>query len=79
MSDSEVVSADKEVKLADGDYVLVDGGAWFTVKGFAVRIRSHGPDLDGYGAIAVDVYYNNENDLDVPIDTLTVSDYGARE
>ncbi|MGH9691022.1 MAG: hypothetical protein ACRD4C_08095 [Candidatus Acidiferrales bacterium] len=26
--------------LTDDDYILVDGGAWFTVKGFSVRIHS---------------------------------------
>ena len=31
---------DSDTKLHDGDYTLVDGAAWFTVKGFSVRIMS---------------------------------------
>lgn len=29
-----------ETKLPDRDYLLTEGGAWFTVKGFSVRIKA---------------------------------------
>ena len=30
-----------ELKLKDGDYTLVDDGAWIAVGGFAVRLFTH--------------------------------------
>ncbi len=44
--------ADKE--LDDDDYVLTDQKAWFTVKGFAVRI--HATDE----GVAVDIYQDGK-------------------
>ena len=41
---------DAGVALGDGDYRLIDAAAWFTVKGFSVRIASTDEGL------AVDVY-----------------------
>lgn len=29
-----------ETKLTDGDYILSEGAAWFSVKGFSIRIHS---------------------------------------
>ena len=42
------------------DYILLDDGAWITVKGFAVRIRKTDE------GVAVDVYVNGKED-DGPI------------
>lgn len=41
-----------DTNLTDGDYVLVDGAAWFTVKNIAVRI--HCTDE----GVVVDMYPN---------------------
>lgn len=40
--------------LKDGDYLLVDGAGWFTVKGFSVRINSTDE------GIVVDVYKDGD-------------------
>lgn len=40
--------------LEDGDYILTDGQAWFTVKGFAVRIHSTDE------GVAVDIYKDGD-------------------
>lgn len=29
-----------DIGIPDGDYTLVDGAAWFTVKGFSIRIKA---------------------------------------
>lgn len=47
---TQIAATSERVNLSDNDYVLVDKAAWFTVKGFAVRVR--GTD-DG---VAIDVY-----------------------
>ena len=36
----DYIGADEMTKITDGDYTLIDGAAWFTVKGFSVRIHS---------------------------------------
>jgi hypothetical protein len=46
-SDAEVSN---DMPLPDTDYLLVQGSAWFTVKGFSVRIASTDE------GVAVDVY-----------------------
>jgi len=33
-----IIRNEGETLLGDGDYVLVDGAAWFTIKGLSVRI-----------------------------------------
>jgi hypothetical protein len=43
-------------ELKDDDYVLTDGAAWFTVKGFAVRIHSTDE------GVIVDIFKNGEYD-----------------
>jgi hypothetical protein len=35
-----VFRKDREMNLIDSDYVLTEGAAWFTVKGFSIRIHS---------------------------------------
>ena len=40
------------MELKEGDYELVDGAAWFTVKGAAVRIHSADE------GVVVDIYRN---------------------
>jgi hypothetical protein len=35
-----VLRKDREMNLIDSDYVLTEGAAWFTVKGFSIRIHS---------------------------------------
>ena len=47
------------MELKDGDYTLVDGNAWFTIKNFSVRI--HATDE---GVIA-DIYIKGKEDDDV--------------
>jgi len=42
--------------LEDGDYELVDGAAWFAVRGFAVRIFSTDNGID------VRIYKNGAED-----------------
>jgi hypothetical protein len=45
------------VQIKDGDYVLTEGGAWFTVGGFSIRL--HKTDE----GVAVDIYkLGAEND-----------------
>ena len=41
-----VLRKDREMdtQLVDGDYVLAEGAAWFTVKGFSIRIHSTDED-----------------------------------
>lgn len=51
------------MELKDGDYTLVDGNAWFTIKGFSVRI--HGTDE----GVIVDVWNKGEEDGDVVAST----------
>jgi hypothetical protein len=50
-----VLRKDREMdtKLVDGDYVLTEGAAWFTVKGFSIRIHStdEGVVVDVYKAM----------------------------
>ena len=48
------------MNLKDDDYTLEEGAAWFTVKGFAIRIRSTD---DG---VVVDIYKDGE-EMDSPI------------
>ena len=43
-----------DTELVDGDYVLTEGRAWFTVGKFAVRIAQTD------GGLACDVYENNK-------------------
>ena len=38
-----------ETKLSDGDYILVDGRAWFSVHDLSVRVSAH----DGMLSVAV--------------------------
>ena len=45
-------------ELLDDDYILTDGAAWFTVKGFSVRIHS-----TDEGVVA-DVYAEGREDED---------------
>lgn len=54
-------------KLPDGDYILTEGGAWFTVGQFAVRIRTHdcGKAIDG---VMVDIYKDGA-EMERPIDS----------
>lgn len=47
-----------DIVLSDGDYVLGDERAWFSIKGFAVWIRATG---DG---VAVEIYQNGNEDDD---------------
>ena len=42
------------MELKDGDYELVDGAAWFTVKGAAIRIASTDE------GVVVDIYRNHK-------------------
>ena len=35
-----VIRSEDDVSLADGDYTLVEGAAWFTVKNFSIRIKA---------------------------------------
>lgn len=51
------------MELKDGDYTLVDGNAWFTIKKFSVRI--HGTDE----GVIVDVWNKGEEDGDVVAST----------
>ena len=44
------------MKIEDGDYELVDGAAWFAVRGFAVRIFSTDNGVD------VRIYKNGAED-----------------
>ena len=50
-----VLRKDREMdtQLVDGDYVLAEGAAWFTVKGFSIRIHStdEGVVVDVYKAM----------------------------
>ena len=43
-----------EVKISDGDYVLMDGAAWLGVKNFAVRVRATDE------GVAVDIYKSGD-------------------
>ena len=49
---------DDRIELGNGDYVLVDGAAWFTVKGAAVLIRSTDE------GVAVHIYRDGKEDED---------------
>lgn len=49
---------DERIELKDADYVLAEGAAWFTVKGFSVRI--HATDE----GVAVDVYAEHQETSD---------------
>jgi hypothetical protein len=42
------------MNLKDNDYTLVDGAAWFEVKGFAIRIHSTDE------GVVVDVFKNGD-------------------
>jgi hypothetical protein len=43
-----------ETKLKDGDYVLVDKAAWFSINGLSIRISAHS------GGVGVCVYGNGD-------------------
>ena len=45
-------------ELVHGDYTLDQNGAWFTLKGFAIRV--HGTDE----GVVVDIYANGREDED---------------
>ena len=47
-----------DVDLKEGDYTLVDGYAWFTIKKFSVRV--HATDK----GVAVDVWVKGKEDED---------------
>ncbi len=54
-----------QTKLTEGDYILVDGRAWFTVHDLSVHIRAH----DGMLSVAV---YPLGNETDPAIDQIFV-------
>ena len=49
---------DYRIELQEGDYELVDGGAWFSVKGAAIRIHSTDEGVE------VDIYRDGKEDED---------------
>lgn len=53
---AQAAQAATEGALIDGDYTLTEGGAWFTVGGFAVRIRTTAEGL------TVDIYQDGQED-----------------
>ena len=52
------MSQDKQ--LSEGDYILKDGAAWFTVSGFSVRVRTAND-----GSVICSIY--NEGQEDGPV------------
>jgi hypothetical protein len=57
----------QETELQDGDYILTDNAAWFTIKGFSVRIH------DTNSGIAVNIYEFGR-EMDFPLDSAYASD-----
>ena len=58
------------MELLDGDYVLTEGAAWFTVGEFSIRLHK---DLEG---VAVDIYKLGA-EYDSPLGSTWVSAYAA--
>ena len=48
-----------DTSLKDGDYTLVDGNAWFTIKNFSVRVHATNE------GVVVDVWDKGKEDEDI--------------
>ena len=59
-------------ELKDDDYVLTDGAAWFTVKGFAVRIHSTDE------GVVIDVFADGK-ELESPVASTYAFDHELTE
>ena len=60
-------------EIPDGDYILKDGCAWFTVKGFSIRVAATDEGVacdiyplgkEGDDALAACYAFNNELEVD---------------
>lgn len=58
-----------EIELGDHDYVLTEGGAWFTIGKWAVRIH-----LNNNSRLTCAIYKDGEEDND-PIAECSVYEY----
>ena len=70
---TEIIRKDEETYIGDGDYVLADGRAWFTVKNhFAVWLRATDEGM------VVDIFVNGV-DGDEPIASAYAFDADAED